>query len=59
MVTPEIYLCRTPPGPNSGSSVFKEKVENTSPKAISIMSGCNHGNPMFSDKNVRLAMTYL
>jgi peptide/nickel transport system substrate-binding protein/microcin C transport system substrate-binding protein len=56
-VTPEVYFKKAG-GPEWGKTVFKEKVENQSPRSW-IFIGWNLRSPIFSDKNTRVAMAYL
>ncbi|MEZ0390892.1 MAG: ABC transporter substrate-binding protein [Pseudobdellovibrionaceae bacterium] len=56
-LSPEQYMTKTEGG-NWGKKVFKFKVENKVPKGYRFIAW-NLENPLFKEKNVRLALAYL
>lgn len=57
VLTPEYYETKTK-GPAWGKSVFKYKVENNEPKSFGFI-GWNFRNPLFQDRNVRVALAHM
>lgn len=53
----EAFMKKTNEAP-WGKSIFKHKVENSAPKSYGFV-GWNFNNPMFQDKNVRIALAHL
>lgn len=56
-LTPEQYIKKTE-GKPWGEKVFKKAVENDEPKSYGFV-GWNFKNPIFQDKNVRVALAHL
>ena len=54
---PEAYVQKTNEAP-WGTDIIKEKVENLEPKSYNYV-GWNMKNPMFKDRNVRVALAHL
>ncbi len=56
-LTPEAYKLKTKDAP-FGTSVLKKEVQNKEPKGISFV-GWNLKNPLFKDRDVRVALAHL
>lgn len=56
-LSPEQYFLKTKGSP-WGTKVIAEKIENLAPKSTPFI-GWNNKNPLFKDRDVRMALTYL
>ncbi len=58
VMTPEVFMKKAEGAP-FGTTVLKKKVENSDPTRGYGFIGWNFKNPMFQDKNVRVALAHL